>query len=90
MMDSAWGWSTWGCDWHGGVVVYNHSAFYGNAAWHGAYYHGGYHAGGYGYHNCLQPDVLQPDVREPVRQRQHARRREQLGAQHRTRRCILQ
>ena len=44
MMDSAWGWSTWGCDWHGGVVVYNHSAFYGNAAWHGAYYHGGYHA----------------------------------------------
>ena len=43
LMDSAWGWSTWGCDWHGGVVVYNHSAFYGNAAWHGAYYHGGYH-----------------------------------------------
>jgi hypothetical protein len=50
MMDSAWGWSTWGCDWHGGVVVYNHSAFYGNAAWHGAYYHGDYHAGAYGYH----------------------------------------
>ena len=40
-----------GCDWHGGVVVYNHSAFYGNAAWHGAYYHDAYHAGAYGYHS---------------------------------------
>jgi hypothetical protein len=57
MMDSAWGWSTWGCDWHGGVVVYNHSAFYGNAAWHGAYYHGGYHYGGYGYHGAYDSRV---------------------------------
>ena len=57
MMDSAWGWSTWGCDWHGGVVVYNHSAFYGNAAWHGAYYHGGYHYGGYGYHSAYDSRV---------------------------------
>jgi len=52
MMAAPWGWHTWGCDWHGGVVVYNHSAFYGNAAWHGAYYHGGYHYGGYGYDNA--------------------------------------
>lgn len=52
LMGSAWGWNTWGCDWHGGVAVYNHTAFYGNAAWHGAYYHGGYHYGGYGYANA--------------------------------------
>jgi uncharacterized membrane protein YgcG len=50
LMTAPWGWGVWGCDWHGGVVVYNHTAFYGNAAWHGAYYHGGYH-GGYGYAN---------------------------------------
>ena len=50
LMTAPWGWGAWGCDWHGGVVVYNHTAFYGNAAWHGAYYHGGYH-GGYGYAN---------------------------------------
>jgi hypothetical protein len=41
---SSWGWSAWGCNWHGGTVVYNHTTFYGNAAWHGGYY------GGYGYH----------------------------------------
>ncbi len=52
LMDHAWGWGAWGCDWHGGVAVYNHTAFYGNAAWHGAYYHGGYHYGGYGYANA--------------------------------------
>jgi Protein of unknown function (DUF3300) len=47
-----WGWSSWNCDWHGGVVAYNHAAFYGNSAWHGGYYHGdGYH-GGYGYHGA--------------------------------------
>ena len=37
-----WGWHAWGCDWSGGAVVYNHNAFYGNAAWHGGYV-GGYH-----------------------------------------------
>lgn len=37
-----WGWHAWGCDWSGGAVVYNHRAFYGNAAWHGGYA-GGYH-----------------------------------------------
>jgi hypothetical protein len=52
LMGSAWGWNTWDCDWHGGAVLYNHTAFYGNAAWHGAYYHGGYHYGGYGYANA--------------------------------------
>jgi Protein of unknown function (DUF3300) len=41
-----WGWNSWNCDWHGGVVAYNHSAFYGNTAWHGGYYHG------YGYHGA--------------------------------------
>jgi hypothetical protein len=46
-----WGWNSWGCDWHGGAVVYNHNNFYGNAAWHGGYYNGGYHDG-YGYHNA--------------------------------------
>ena len=46
-----WGWNAWGCDWHGGAVVYNHNAFYGNTAWHGGYA-GGYHPYGYdgGYH----------------------------------------
>jgi len=38
-----WGWGAWGCNWHGGAVVYNHNNFYGNAAWHGGYYNGGYH-----------------------------------------------
>jgi uncharacterized membrane protein YgcG len=38
-----WGWNAWGCNWHGGAVVYNHNNFYGNAAWHGGYYNGGYH-----------------------------------------------
>jgi hypothetical protein len=37
-----WGWPEWGCDWSGGAVLYNHNAFYGNAAWHGGYV-GGYH-----------------------------------------------
>jgi hypothetical protein len=46
-----WGWHAWGCDWSGGAVVYNHNAFYGNAAWHGGYA-GGYHPYGFdgGYH----------------------------------------
>lgn len=39
-----WGWGAWGCNWHGGAVVYNHNNFYGNAAWHGGYYNGGYHS----------------------------------------------
>jgi len=42
-----WGWNSWNCDWHEGVVAYNHAAFYGNTAWHGGYdrgaaYHGAY------------------------------------------------
>jgi hypothetical protein len=45
-----WGWNSWNCDWTGGAVVYNHSNFYGNSAWHGGYYNGAYHDG-YGYHN---------------------------------------
>jgi hypothetical protein len=51
LMSGAWGWNTWGCDWHGGVVVYNHNSFYGNTAWHGGYYNGGYH-NSYGYNNA--------------------------------------
>jgi len=45
------GWNAWGCDWAGGAVLYNHNAFYGNAAWHGGYV-GGYHPYAYdgGYH----------------------------------------
>jgi len=50
LMSGAWGWNSWGCDWHGGVVVYNHNSFYGNTAWHGGYYNGGYH-NSYGYNN---------------------------------------
>jgi len=46
-----WGWHSWGCDWGGGSVTYNHNAFYGNTAWHGGYA-GGYHPYGFdgGYH----------------------------------------
>ena len=33
-----WGWGAWGCNWHGGAVVYNHNNFYGNPAWHGGYH----------------------------------------------------
>ena len=51
LASGGWGWNAWGCDWHGGAVVYNHNAFYGNTAWHGGYA-GGYHPYGYdgGYH----------------------------------------
>jgi len=51
LMSGGWGWHAWGCDWGGGAVVYNHAAFYGNAAWRGAYA-GGYHPYGVdgGYH----------------------------------------
>ena len=38
-----WGWGAWGCNWHGGAVVYNHNDFYGNPAWHGGYHNGEYH-----------------------------------------------
>lgn len=47
-----WGWSSWNCDWHGGVVAYNHAAFYGNGAWHGGYYSGYGAHGAYGYHGA--------------------------------------
>jgi hypothetical protein len=33
-----WGYSYWGCNWHGGAVVYGGGAYYGNNAWHGGYY----------------------------------------------------
>jgi len=36
-----WGYSYWGCNWHGGTVVYNNNVFYGNNAWHGGYYGSG-------------------------------------------------
>lgn len=42
----SWGWNSWGCNWHGGAVVYNQNNFYGNASWHGGYYGGGYSAYG--------------------------------------------
>jgi len=34
-----WGWSSWGCGWHGTTaVVYRGGAYYGNSVWHGGYY----------------------------------------------------
>lgn len=33
-----WGYSYWGCNWHGGTVVYNRNVYYGNNAWHGGAY----------------------------------------------------
>jgi hypothetical protein len=56
LMSGGWGWGAWGCNWHGGAVVYNHNNFYGNTAWHGGYYNGGYH-NGYGYHNAYNRSV---------------------------------
>jgi Protein of unknown function (DUF3300) len=56
MSGGGWGWGAWGCNWHGGAVVYNHNNFYGNTAWHGGYYNGGYH-NGYGYHNAYNRNV---------------------------------
>ncbi|HEV2116453.1 MAG TPA: DUF3300 domain-containing protein [Terriglobales bacterium] len=45
----SWGWNSWSCGWHGGVVAYGGAPYYGNAAWHGAYGAYGYHGyGGYG------------------------------------------
>jgi hypothetical protein len=45
------GWNSWGCNWSGGSVVYNHNTFVGNTAWHGGYV-GGDHPYGFdgGYH----------------------------------------
>jgi uncharacterized membrane protein YgcG len=45
-----WGYSAWGCGWHGTAVVYHGGAYYGNTAWHGGYYNSGYH-NSYGYNN---------------------------------------
>jgi hypothetical protein len=33
-----WGYSYWGCNWHGGTVVYNNNVYVGNNAWHGGVY----------------------------------------------------
>lgn len=33
-----WSYSSWNCNWHGGAVVYGHSTYYGNNAWHGGFY----------------------------------------------------
>jgi hypothetical protein len=33
-----WGYNTWGCNWHGGTVVYSNRSYYGNAGWHGGVY----------------------------------------------------
>lgn len=33
-----WGWGYWGTNWHGGTVVYNRNAYYGNTAWRGGRY----------------------------------------------------
>ena len=45
----SWGWSSWSCGWHGGVVAYGGHPYYGSAAWHGGYGASGYHGyGGYG------------------------------------------
>jgi len=48
----SWGWTAWGCGWHGGTVVYGHTAYYGNAAWHGGYGAYGYHGYGTAYHGA--------------------------------------
>ena len=48
----SWGWSAWGVGWHGGTVVYGHTAYYGNAAWHGGYGAYGYHGYGTAYHGA--------------------------------------
>jgi len=33
-----WSYSAWNCNWHGSTVVYGHTTYYGNNAWHGGYY----------------------------------------------------
>lgn len=33
-----WSYTSWNCNWHGGVVVYGNSTYHGNNAWHGGYY----------------------------------------------------
>ena len=33
-----WSYTSWNCNWHGGTVVYGHTTYYGNNAWHGGYY----------------------------------------------------
>lgn len=50
----SWGWNSWGCNWHGGAVIYNQNNFYGNASWHGGYY------GGYGPHQGSYRPVATP------------------------------
>jgi len=52
------GWNSWGCNWSGGSVTYNHNTFVGNTAWHGGYA-GGIHPYGYngGYHPYGRSDI---------------------------------
>jgi hypothetical protein len=56
MMSNSWGWNSWACNWHGGVVAYGGVPYYGSAAWHGAYGAYGYHGygayGGAAYHGA--------------------------------------
>jgi hypothetical protein len=59
-----WGWNSWGTNWSGGTVNFNHATFVGNSAWHGGYvggvhpydYHGGYHPYG-DYHPNAARDL---------------------------------
>src|SRR5271170_3457964 len=52
-----WGYSAWGCGWHGTAVVYHGGAYYGNTAWHGGYYNSGYH-NSYGYNNSYNNTTI--------------------------------
>src|SRR5262249_32415130 len=66
------GWNSWGCNWSGGSVTYNHNTFVGNTAWHGGYageYHpygadGGYHPYGDEARNDLNRSDLNRDLNQ--------------------------
>jgi Protein of unknown function (DUF3300) len=57
------GWNSWGCDWSGGTVNFNRTAFVGNTAWHGGY-DGGVHPYNYdgGYHPYGAGDLNRSDL----------------------------
>jgi uncharacterized protein DUF3300 len=69
LASGGWGWNSWGTNWSGGTVNFNHNAFVGNTAWHGGYvggvhpyhYDGSYHPYG-DYHPNASRDLNRSEL----------------------------
>ena len=52
-----WGYSGWGCGWHGGTVVYNRNVYVSHSAVYRGGYRGGYNGGGYNRNNINSGNI---------------------------------